>query len=96
MSVGSFSQYRYTTDTLPILDRQFHRYIADTLPMLSRPTVGRSVDRQETPLGRYIDRIMIDNRTILDRISTDMAADMSINSRPRNTPRKTHDPINLL
>ena len=60
-------------------------------------------DRQETPLGQYIDRLTIDTQTILDRTSTDIAADNCQSTVDRDIgqyinrhPRKTHDPINLL
>ena len=86
MSVGSFSQYRYTTDTLPKLDRQF----TDTLPTHyrcyhDRLSVDLSTDRKHHSAD-IIDRLTIDTRTILDRISTDIAADMSINSQPQYRP----------
>ena len=63
-----------------------YRPIVDMSRSIYRPSGVSCIDRQETPLGRYIDRLTIDTRTILDRISTDKAADMSINSRPRYRP----------
>lgn len=84
---------RLSTDTLPILDRLF----PDTLPTRwyhDRPSVDLStdLDRQANTtrllyrptLDRHIDRYV-------DRQLTEISADTVIDS-----PRKIHDPINLL
>ena len=153
MSVGSFSQYRYTTDTLPILDRQF----TDTLPthyrcyhdqlsvdlfyggcrLMYRPISRSTVNWH---IGRYVCRDSVEYLPSVDRESVDISAEwcflsvdtgnttrpiyrpthdrQSDDTRPNlyrrsgryvnqqsteisadasiDTPRKTHDPINLL
>ena len=95
MSVGSFSQYRYTTDTLSILNPQFtdtlstHYLCAitktgNTTRQIYRPTHDRHSDNTRPNLDRHSGRYVNQQLTAI-------SADTSIDN-----PRKTHDPINLL
>ena len=99
MSVGSFSQYRYTTDTLPIP----YRYPTDNSPIqclqttdaittdcrsICRPTCRPTHDRQSGDTRPNLDR---HSGRFVNQQSTEISADTSI-----DTPHKTHDPINLL